>query len=287
MGRCKYCGKEIDDKHLFCNRSCAAKFNGKNRVRKPWTEKQRQEFSDRQCKRNGHLPFRERTRTCECCGQEFHAVGRRSFCPKCLQKYPGLWGKIKTLKAIGVWEQSRSLEDSELEAKKILSRLYFEEKESLLSLSKRFGICKDTVKYYVGEKLRNSGEATKLAFETGRKNLTDSDTPNYCFKQGTHTSWEGHKFHFRSSWEEQYMQELDKKKVPYLYEAFRIRYFDTQKSEERVAVPDFFLPDTNTIVELKSSYTYDEQNMKDRFKAYQERGYKTILLLDWQEQSLQ
>lgn len=281
MNRCKHCGKEIDDKHKFCNSSCAAKYNNARRERKPWTEEQRQKASDDACRRHGNLPYAERWHVCKCCGQKFQSNNRKHFCSECL-KIDGLWDRLRILNHLGVWKQGKNIDEATREASQLLSKLYFEEKESLLSIAQRFHICKDTVKCYIGEKLRTRGEALQVAVETGRTDVPSSPR----FKQGAHTSWEGHKFHFRSSWEERYMQELDEKKVPYLYEAFRIRYFDTQKNEERVAVPDFFLPDTNTIVELKSSYTYDEQNMKDRFKAYQERGYKTILLLDWQEQPL-
>jgi hypothetical protein len=40
------------------------------------------------------------------------------------------------------------------------------------------------------------------------------------------------------------------------------------------------LPETNEIVEIKSSWTYDEQNIKDKFNAYKNLGYKTKLILD-------
>ena len=52
----------------------------------------------------------------------------------------------------------------------------------------------------------------------------------------------------------------------------RIKYFDSQKNEYRCAIPDFYLPDENLIVEIKSDYTLDEQNMKDKKKAYLENG---------------
>jgi len=48
----------------------------------------------------------------------------------------------------------------------------------------------------------------------------------------------------------------------------------------------FYLPDTNTIVEIKSNYTLDEQNMRDKFKAYKEHGYIYKLILNKKELSL-
>lgn len=43
---------------------------------------------------------------------------------------------------------------------------------------------------------------------------------------------------------------------------------------------DFHLTDSNTIVEIKSEYFYDEQNMKDKFQKYRELGYDCKLILE-------
>lgn len=66
-------------------------------------------------------------------------------------------------------------------------------------------------------------------------------------------------------------------------EALRIRYYDTTKQKDRVAIPDFYLPQSNTIVEVKSNHTYDKQNMIDRSEQYQKLGYNFKLILDHQE----
>ena len=66
-------------------------------------------------------------------------------------------------------------------------------------------------------------------------------------------------------------------------ENFRILYWDSRKLHQRIAIPDFYLPESNTIVEIKSSWTHDIQNMKDKFKSYKEHGYKCKLILDKKE----
>jgi predicted nuclease of restriction endonuclease-like RecB superfamily len=53
--------------------------------------------------------------------------------------------------------------------------------------------------------------------------------------------------------------------------------------KQRVAIPDFYLSESNTIVEIKSNWTYDEQNMKDKFKVYKEHGYNFKLILEGKE----
>ena len=80
--------------------------------------------------------------------------------------------------------------------------------------------------------------------------------------------------------EEDYMNELDKKEIVYHTEYFHIPYFDTQLNVHRTAIPDFYIPSTNTIVEVKSEYTYDRQNMIDKAKSYREFGYNFKLLYE-------
>ena len=96
---------------------------------------------------------------------------------------------------------------------------------------------------------------------------------NYMFKDKHHISWDNKKVYLRSSYESDFANMLDEQQVVYEVENLRIRYYDTQKQKERIAVPDFYLPDTNTIVEVKSSWTFDKQNMIDKRIAYLELGY--------------
>lgn len=60
----------------------------------------------------------------------------------------------------------------------------------------------------------------------------------------------------------------------------RLLYYDTQQSKYRIAIPDFYLPLENTIVEIKCDYTYDEINMNDKFKVYKKLGYKYKLYIE-------
>lgn len=66
-------------------------------------------------------------------------------------------------------------------------------------------------------------------------------------------------------------------------ECLRIKYFNTQTNSDGCAIPDFYIPSKNEIVEIKSSYTLDLQNMKDKFKAYKELGYNCKCICDYKE----
>jgi hypothetical protein len=87
----------------------------------------------------------------------------------------------------------------------------------------------------------------------------------------------------RSSYESDYASYLDKNKIVYEVESLRINYYDSQERKERIAIPDFYLPESNTIVEIKSSWTLDVINMIDKVKAYKENGYNFKLILEHKE----
>ena len=65
-------------------------------------------------------------------------------------------------------------------------------------------------------------------------------------------------------------------------EHLRIKYFDTQENQYRIAIPDFYLPESNTIIEVKATYWLDEINMQNKKASYANLGYKFKLYLDHQ-----
>lgn len=109
---------------------------------------------------------------------------------------------------------------------------------------------------------------------------------NSLYKQQWHTTWDGNEVYLRSGYELDFAKELDEQKIHYEVENFHIKYFDTQKNEYRCSIPDFYIPETNTIYEIKSSYTYNEQNIKDKFDAYKKLGYNCKLILNHKEMHL-
>ena len=105
------------------------------------------------------------------------------------------------------------------------------------------------------------------------------------YHRGYHDTWCGTRVFYRSSYELEYCYLLDKQQTIYEMESLRIPYWDSQLQKERIAIPDFYLKETNTIVEVKSFYTYNKQNMIDRLKQYQALGYNFKLFLDKKEYS--
>lgn len=103
------------------------------------------------------------------------------------------------------------------------------------------------------------------------------------YKQQWYTTWNGKEVYLHSSYELDYAKELDEQQIDYDVEFKHIKYWDSQKQEYRCAIPDFYIPKDNLIVEIKSNYTLDKQNMIDRKKAYLDLGYKFKLICDHKE----
>ena len=131
----------------------------------------------------------------------------------------------------------------------------------------------------LGIKRRNLTEANLIAWKNGKI----SPQSNSKFKTSWHLTWDNKYVFLRSSYELKYANELDCKQIIYEVETLKIIYWDSQLCKERIAIPDFYLPETNEIVEIKSNWTFNEQNMKDKFKAYRDFGFKPKLILNFKE----
>lgn len=266
MNKCLNCGKEIPEGRKFCSRSCSASYNNVRKKRKPWTEEQREA-----------VRIQKVEQVCKYCGsvtgKYVHSKKKLGVCLDCKP-----YRKINLYERLGI--QEGPLKYRYQEALKILSTLYFEDRCSLPEIEKQTGVNTSLLrKLLVGEgkELRTRSESQRERLFQGKAEILIGN-PKY--KHGWYETWEGKKIFYRSSYELEYAIQLDEQRIKYSVEDLRIPYFDTQKGEERVAIPDFHLLDTNELVEVKSSWTYNEQLMKDKFKAYREAGYIPKLFLD-------
>lgn len=308
---CLLCGKLLNkDQKKFCSSSCSAKHNNKGRVykynaetskkiseslKKYWssnTEKvcvnEKFKYKNDIYRRKNitiyDLPCRLCGEMCckhpEICGDKAKSLYKiEQF--KRLSNYFGLdSSKIGTSKIYGEYYRIRELVykeywDNGLSLTDIQNKYNFENK-SISRISKLFETLKITTRGF-SESVRNSILNGKL--------LNSSYAHNY--KTGYHTTWDGKEYFFRSSYEEKYMVELDKNKIKYEYEKIRIKYWDSQVQAFRVAIPDFYLNDSNKIVEIKSLWTFDKQNMIDKCNEYIKLGYDVTLILEFKEYSFE
>jgi len=161
---------------------------------------------------------------------------------------------------------------------------YYENKLSLIELCEKYNHSEVWNFYKILDILdidrRTLGESTQNALLTGRRNISNTE---FNYKNGWHKTWNNKKVYYRSSYELDYCKELDKKKIDYEMETVRIEYWDNKQQKYRIAIPDFYIPFDNLIVEIKCNYSYDEQNMEDKVKKYKELGYNFKLILEHKE----
>jgi hypothetical protein len=121
----------------------------------------------------------------------------------------------------------------------------------------------------------------KVAKISGKRKIVLTDIinskPKHRFKNG-YFSYQNKSYYYRSSYELEFAQYLIQQNISFEMEKLKVDYFDTGNNCQRIAVPDFIIGDT--IVEVKSTYTFDANNMIDKFKRYQNLGYKTLLWLE-------
>ncbi len=279
--RCEHCQKSFDtDWRIneqikrkipiprFCSKRCAhirvmpdeAKAKIRNSLKQHFT-------------RAGKLP-----KVCKYCGQE--KCLRKDVCQRfrsfdSLIKYYGFdASKIGT---ISVYEEFDRVVN-------LLKEEYYSNKLSTVAIAEKYGYLN---KFNLNKLLRSlfeirtHSDAARNAVIEERLNMAVPRKNQY--KCGHHVTWNSKRIFYRSSYELEYAMQLDKQRIDYNVESLRILYWDSQRCIQRVAVPDFYLIADNTIVEIKGSYMYNEQNMKDKKKAYIEHGFKFKLLLDKQE----
>lgn len=117
--------------------------------------------------------------------------------------------------------------------------------------------------------------------------LNGNNTPNNSnsYYEEWHKTWDNKDVFVRSSYELDYAKLLDEQKIIYEMELLRIKYYDSMQEKYRCAIPDFYLPNTNEIIEIKSIWTLKGkvQEMKDKFTEYINLGYIPKLILEHKE----
>ena len=281
---CLQCGKEIPSWKKFCNSSCAATYNnlrkGKGTIH--WSEEKRKAFSERQLKRKGSLPLDQREYKCRYCGEKIdydptHKFLWHTVCRKCAH-----YGhSIKLYVRTGFTEGPLKDRDKKLED--LFRNLYLEQGWSVPQIAKEFNLYYETIRiFFKNHNIQERGlsEAVQNSIFKGIRKPATGDSK---YKHGFHVSWEGKKFWYRSSYELEFAQMLDEQKVRYEIESRSCRtyYIDPVDNREHVAVPDFYLPDTNELIEVKSTFTLgNKDTMKAKLLAYRDAGYVPKLWLD-------
>lgn len=317
--RCLYCNAPISYERKsakFCNSSCAAKYNNHNRAvtgsQKEKTSKtiKSKLLREVKCCRCGRITYSNSTnyhnvlcdncrditgskyrKHCRWCGAEKGKCKHSEICKlyqvitKSLIPYFGF--NPSTIGTERFCEEFARVKD-------MLYDLYWNQQLSLQEVKDKFPKCRKGLSglrrmfIAIGIQIRTSKQA-KINFNLQHPdkilNIKEKTLfkGNYRFKSGWHTTWDNKQIFYRSSDELNFALQLDEKKINYEVEKIRIFYYDTQKQCERLAIVDFYLPDTNELIEIKGFGWYNEttkQNMRDKFVAYKKAGYIPHLIVN-------
>lgn len=289
---CKHCGQEFFEKPSkyasgdLCSKICARAYSTSkdNKLQTKLAKciicgieeevNKRSSLKNFKCKK-----CKNKIVYCKICGSPKNKCKRKDICKK-HRILPAL------IKYFGFNKNTIGTEYVYEEFERIRTLLIEDYYDNLMSMS---DICK---KYQHNRP--NNLQKILSTLNIQRRSLKDSSTLAIFqnkihlnsvtkYKSGWHETWNGKKVFYRSSYELDYCLELDEKKIDYEVEKLRILYWDSQRLKQRVAIPDFYLPETNEIVEIKSNWTYDEQNMKDKVKTYKKHGYNFKLILNHKE----
>ena len=280
--RCLHCNAIIDFEHRynkFCSRSCVATYTNLRRD-KSVKFKQRNTLLNTLAKN----PKPKKLKYCKQCGAIKGQCKDKLVCSKyhiykSLEKF-GFDSSVIGTEAI-IYEFYR--------VKTLIENFYNEYSSNENKLVELFNYTSGSANFIkviksLNIETKSHSQAQFDAFISGRVNF--DNITNYPYKSEWHTTWEGNEVYLRSSYEKEYAEELDSKHIKYDVECLRIKYFSTEKDTYRCAIPDFYLLESNTIVEIKSSYTLNLQEMKDKFEAYKDLGYNVKLYLDKNEVDL-
>lgn len=316
--RCELCKKEHDGSYgsgRFCSQKCARtasnifcdKEQKSKRISKSLKSRSREEIIE-SCKKNiitynknhpnnqKRMPYtyikvyNEKT-------NKFRLVSKKKICRICGSidgdcLHPDICNYLKRCKMLNL--KSFGFDDSKLGTIEIyneiikfqekLRKLYINDKLSIQEIQRKYNLTDwFIVAFWLKKfniKTRDFSEANTLAYLQGKIH----GKCNNQYKSYHHKTWFGEEVYLRSSYEEDFANELDNKKIKYEVESFRIPYFSTLKQKQKVSIPDFYVPETNTLYEIKGDFTYTKQDIEDRFKEYQKLGFSKIILVLEHEQ---
>lgn len=262
---CENCKEEHDGSYgsgRFCSTKCARGFS---------TKAKRKEINEKISRALGGRVLKPRV--CNQCNNSIN-FKRKKYCNEC-SKYSK---RCYFYKNINTYKKGISFSEINKNSIELIYNEYIINELSLNDLATKYNVAANTIKNFLiqnGIKTRTIKESIGILVENGKLSMPH----NYMYKSGFHTSWDGITYFYRSSYEHNVMVLFDENKIKYLYEKKRIKYYDTQKGKNRISIPDFYLPVNNTIVEIKSEYTLDPINMKDKFRKYKDLGYNAKLFI--------
>lgn len=272
---CAKCNKPVTQKYgsgKFCSASCA---HSHSFTLDQLAYKGKRQSEAYRAKHNGLKP--RPSKVCSICGSidcdnPFCKNGHKKQQITTLITYFGFTPEaLGTSDVFAEWDRVRN----------VLYKLYHIDGLSSTDIAKKYNYpspCNlpGKVFKYLGIERKDNSQATLENHTNGKLPMHKIHTR---YKSGWHKTWYGDSVYLRSSYEYKLADLLDEKKVYYQVEFTSIPYVDTD-GRPRIAIPDFYIPHANLIIEVKSSYTLNAPNTLAKAKSYLEKGYNFKLYLE-------
>lgn len=253
---CKKCGKEINVNILSSDNVYCYDCKSKQKIN--------------EIRRNKKRILKDDIYVCKNCGEEIckhpDICKRFRLSNNVYEKYLGFDSTKKGTKYF--YEEFYRIVNN-------LKNDYFDNELSLPEIGKKYKMNYQTVQFV----FKSLEIDTRTCLEGSELSIKNGKPYKSSYKSGYHINWKGEKIHYRSNYEKEYYSILDNKNISYDVETLKIQYYDTQKKKFRIAIPDIYIENRNEIIEIKSRWTLDEINMKDRVKAYKKLGYNVKLII--------
>lgn len=286
---CKKCGSSLPyekRRNIFCSSACAASYNNKQRVKKAPSKRKKLQKTTvitqpiKLCTpKPKHIKKKKAPHLCKYCGSE------KCIHPEICKKYQIFKSLIKfgfDYSVVG----TNKLYDEYYRVRNIIQEFYNAHNSNSQLLKTIFNYTSGGANF---QKLLKSLDIKSKSYSKASIDsyINGNNTPPKCrhYHECWHVTWDNKEVFLRSSYELDYAQELDALHIQYNVEPFRIKYFDTVQQIHRCAIPDFYLPNTNEIIEIKSLWTIlgKVQEIKDKFNEYVNLGYIPKLVLEHKE----
>lgn len=184
-------------------------------------------------------------------------------------------------------KESKELKEKRrLNNQKALQKIWKEGKHPLQSKSKEeLNIIKNKISNTL-KNIADRGELPIQNFSLEKKKLI-AQKVSEKLREGIKTgriklspSWKKVEYKdkiLRSYWEKQTAEFLDKHNLKWEYESLILPYYDTSRDLVAYTIPDFYLPDYNAVIEVKSNGLLNSPQTMDKMDGINNLGYRTFL----------
>ena len=274
------------NKPRFCSKSCARKFSFSKIL------KTKKEAKCIKCNKVSLINIHRSSRNyvCEDCKRNKKELLKNHYrySAGCIlgnfERSQAFKQRSNNLIKLGFNFENDNWEEEFFSIRNTLYNLYYENKLSSLEISKNFDFSNNRVffdmyklfGFFKFRKIKESAKISSLKKETPKAEIKGKS--NYAYLYGYYINKLGNIFYYRSSYELATIKYLEDKNIKCELNKSHIVYRSSKDNSLHSGYPDFYLPDYNLFVEIKSTYNYDEKDLIDRYEEIRKSNNDFIII---------